>query len=299
MVRPVQELRDALAIAVEAARAAGRTLLEGFGQGPAALLGRRQGVDTKSAAYDLVTEFDRRSEALLVAKLAAAFPDDEIIAEEGGSHAGTKARWYVDPLDGTTNFAHGLPMFCVAIGRVTGSSAPPSGGAARSGGAGPCDDGRVDVGVIHAPVLGWTFTATRGGGAWCGDRRLAVSTNDALASAMFGTGFPSDRATSADNNFAQFVAVKPRVRAVRRLGSAALDQALVAAGTYDGFWEMKLKPWDLAAGSLLVEEAGGQTTGWAGEPLSLVRGAIVASNGRLHGRLLELLASPGLPAAVR
>lgn len=279
MVRSVQELRDALAIAVEAARAAGRTLLEGFGQGPAPLLGPRQGVDTKSAAYDLVTEYDRRAEELLVGRLATAFPDDEIIAEEGGSQAGTKARWYVDPLDGTTNFAHGLPMFCVAIGRVV--------------------DNRVDVGVVHAPVLGWTFTATRGGGAWCGERRLSVSINDALGSAMFGTGFPSDRATSPDNNFAQFVAVKPRVRAVRRLGSAALDQALVAAGTFDGFWEMKLKPWDLAAGSLLVEEAGGVATGWAGEPLSLTRGAIVASNGRLHAALLELLASGGLPAAVR
>jgi myo-inositol-1(or 4)-monophosphatase len=279
MVRVVQELRDALAIAVEIARAAGRVLAEGFSGGPAQQLGRRHGADAKSAAFDLVTEYDRRSEKLLVARLAAAFPGDEVIAEEGSKREGAGARWYVDPLDGTTNFAHGLPMFCIAIGRVV--------------------DGRVDLGVVHAPVLGWTFTATRGGGAWCNDRRLQVSTNAALAEAMLGTGFPSDRATSIDNNFPQFVAVKPYVRAVRRLGSAALDQALVAAGTYDGFWEMKLKPWDLAAGSLLIEEAGGRVTGWSGEPLALTRGAIVASNGRVHSALLALLAGAGLPAAVR
>jgi myo-inositol-1(or 4)-monophosphatase len=116
---------------------------------------------------------------------------------------------------------------------------------------------------------------------------------------MLGTGFPSDRQTSADTNFAQFVAVKLRARAVRRYGSAALDQALVAAGTYDGFWEMKLKPWDLAAGSLLVIEAGGRATGWQGEPLRLARGAIVATNGTIHDELCAVLASAGIPDAVR
>jgi myo-inositol-1(or 4)-monophosphatase len=271
---------DDLATAVDIARAAGRVLAEGFAGGPAALLGTRHDTASKTGEFDLVTEFDRRSEALLVERLGAAFPHDAVIAEEGGSRPGAGARWYVDPLDGTTNFAHGLPFFCVAIGRVDAA-------------------GNVDLGVVHAPILELTFTATRGGGAHCNGRQLHVSRAASLDRAMLGTGFPSDRQTSADTNFAQFVAIKRRARAVRRLGSSALDQALVAAGTYDGYWEMKLKAWDLAAASLLVVEAGGRATGWLGEPLRLERGAILASNGAIHDELVAALASAGTPDAVR
>lgn len=276
----MQKSYEALALAVDIARAAGAVLAEAFSGGPAALLGTRHGAASKAAEFDLVTEYDRRSEALIVERLGAAFPDDTVIAEEGGGHeGGGRARWYVDPLDGTTNFAHGFPFFAVAIARVVE--------------AGP------DVAVVHAPVLGLTFTATRGGGAFCGDRRLQVSRETTLDRAMLATGFPSDRQSSPATNFPQFTAIKLRARAVRRCGSAALDQALVAAGTYDGFWEMKLKAWDLAAGSLLVEEAGGRATGWLGEPLRLDRGAVVASNARIHDELVALLAGAGLPDAVR
>ena len=264
---------------MEIARAAGAVLARGFAGGPAPLLGPRHGAESKAAEFDLVTDYDRRSEAVLVERLAAAFPGDAIIAEEGGGHAGTGACWYVDPLDGTTNFAHGLPFFAVAIGRVV--------------------EGRPDLAVVHAPILQLTFTATRGGGAFCNDRRLHVSDVGDLARAMLATGFPSDRMITGDTNYPQFIAIKSRARAVRRYGSSALDQALVAAGTYDGFWEMKLKAWDLAAGSLLVEEAGGRATGWLGEPLRLVRGAVVVSNGRIHDELLALLAGAGIPDSVR
>lgn len=268
-----------LEIAVDIALAAGRVLAEGFTGGPAALLGRRHGAATKTGEFDLVTEFDRRSEALIVERLTAAFPGDAVIAEEGARTDGAGARWFVDPLDGTTNFVHGLPLFCVAIARER--------------------DGQVDLGVIHAPVLDATFTATRGGGAHCNGRALRVSEAATLDRAMIGTGFPADRQSDASNNVPQFSAVKRRVRAVRRYGSAALDQAMVAAGTFDGYWEMRLKPWDLAAGSLLVAEAGGRVTGWLGEPVRLEVGAIVASNGRIHDALLAALAGAGVPDAVR
>jgi myo-inositol-1(or 4)-monophosphatase len=278
-VRAVYPPDQALAIATKIARMAGGVLAEGFANGPARVLGMRHAASTKDAAYDLVTEYDRRSEALLVEQLGNAFPGDAIIAEEGGGRTGTSVRWYVDPLDGTTNFAHGLPMFAIAIGRVVGDKA--------------------DVGVVHAPILDLTFTASRGGGAFCNGKRLAVSTETSLARAMLATGFPSDRSTSADNNFSQFVTIKSRVQAIRRLGSSTLDQAFVAAGTFDGFWEMKLKAWDLAAGSLLVEEAGGKATGWLGEQLRLERGAVVATNGRIHADVLAHLAKSGIPEVVR
>lgn len=275
----VPELQSALAIAVDIAKAAGDILAGAFAGGPAMMLGRRHGASSKTAEFDVVTEYDRQSEDLLVERLGAAFPRDAVVAEEGGSRDGTHARWLVDPLDGTTNFAHGLPFFAVSIARER--------------------DGISDVAVVHAPVLGLTFTATRGGGSYCNGRRLHVSEVESLDRAMLGTGFPSDRVTSGDTNFPQFFEIKSRTRAVRRYGSSALDQALVAAGTYDGFWEMKLKAWDLAAGSLLVEEAGGRSTGWLGEPLRLERGAVVATNGRLHEDVLALLARAGIPDAVR
>lgn len=271
--------RATLRIATEIAREAGEALAAGFAGGPGPLLGMRHGAESKAAEFDLVTEYDRRSEAIIVERLAAAFPDDAVIAEEGGAHSGSGARWYVDPLDGTTNFAHGLPFFAVSIARVS--------------------DGQSDLAIVHAPILRMTFTAVRGGGAFCNDRRLHVSEVASLDRAMLATGFPTDRTTTGDTNFPQFIAIKSRTRAVRRYGSSALDQALVAAGTFDGFWEMKLKAWDLAAGSLLVEEAGGRATGWLGEPLRLERGAVVVSNGRVHDQVLALLAGAGLPDAVR
>jgi myo-inositol-1(or 4)-monophosphatase len=283
MSTPGAELDAALAFSVDVAREAGAILIQGFGAGAARVLGRRQRADTKGSDIDLVTEYDRRAEAAIVGRLRARFPGDRVLAEEGagGEPGGTRggARWLVDPLDGTTNFAHGLPVFCVSIARE------PAGG------------GPVDVGCVYAPALDLLFAARRGGGATCNGEPIHVSDESRIGRAMLATGFPYDRHTSDENNFAQFVAFQRRAQAVRRLGSAAIDLALVAAGTYDGYWEMKLKPWDMAAGALLVEEAGGCTSGWRGEAFSVDRAAAVASNGRIHEAMLEVIASLPIPSA--
>jgi myo-inositol-1(or 4)-monophosphatase len=264
---------DPLDVALSVAEEAGRLVLEGLGRRPAA--------HAKAASTDLVTEYDQRSEALIVSRLGAAFPGDAILAEEGGLRDGSRPerRWLVDPLDGTTNFAHGLPLCSVSIALEVA--------------------GAVEVGVVAAPGLGWTFAARRGGGATWNGAPIAVSDAASLDGAMLVTGFPYDRQTSPDNNFDQFIAFQRRAQAVRRLGSASVDLCLVARGTFEGYWEMKLKPWDLAAGALIVLEAGGRVTGWRGEPFALERGALVASNGRVHQALLDVLAEAGIPASAR
>jgi myo-inositol-1(or 4)-monophosphatase len=234
---------------------------------------RAHGAERKRTAVDLVTEYDRRSEALIVAAIAARFPGDRIVAEEGGEHGHGDRRWLVDPLDGTTNFAHGLPFFCVSIGLEVA--------------------GRPEVGVVAAPALGWTFSAARGKGAWLDHasvvRRLSVSATPTLGESLLATGFPYDNATSPNNNFAEFVRLYPQTQGVRRVGAAALDLCMVAAGWLDGYWEMKLKPWDTCAGTLLVEEAGGLVSDYHGGPYLADLGEVVASNGRIHPSLLDAL----------
>jgi myo-inositol-1(or 4)-monophosphatase len=228
--------------------------------------------DTKRAPTDLVTEFDRRSEQLLVAAIGARFPDDQILAEEGGASGGRSARrWLIDPLDGTTNFAHGLPFFVVSVGLEV--------------------DGELTVGVVEAPALGWTFAAARGAGARFNGAPMRVSSTETLAASLLATGFPYDRRTNPKNNFGEFVALKKRAHGVRRVGAAALDLAMVAAGWLDGYWERHLRPWDIAAGALLVREAGGQLSAWSGGALAIDSGEIVATNGRVHQELLESLAN--------
>ncbi|MCS6913281.1 MAG: inositol monophosphatase family protein [Myxococcales bacterium] len=230
-----------------------------------------QQAESKGERADLVTRFDREAEQTIVAGLRARYPSHAVLAEEGGAQPGSPdaPRWIVDPLDGTTNFAHGLPLFSVSIA---------------------CEvQGVVRVGVVVAPALGWTFTAVRGGGAFCNGRPLAVSQTTVLDEALLVTGFPYDKRSSEQDNLAQFAALEKRVHGVRRLGSAALDLALVACGWLDGYWEMKMKPWDLAAGLLLVEEAGGRTSDWQGRPVNLWQGDAVATNGHLHEALLAAL----------
>jgi myo-inositol-1(or 4)-monophosphatase len=231
---------------------------------------RGHGAERKATAVDLVTEYDRRSEALVVETLRAAFPDDTIVAEEGGGVAGgAERRWWVDPLDGTTNFAHGLPFFCVSIGLEV--------------------RGQLAVGVVEAPALGWSFSTARGQGAHLGETPLRVSDTESLAAWLLATGFPYDVASDPRNNFAEFAALYRASQGVRRVGAAALDLAMVAAGWLDGYWEMKLRPWDLAAGALLVEEAGGRVSTWSGAPLQLAGGEVVATNGRIHDALVATL----------
>jgi myo-inositol-1(or 4)-monophosphatase len=266
MATPAERLARARRIAVDA----GAILREGAGRAHAS--------SSKHSAVDLVTEYDKRAEAHIVAALRAEFPDDEVVAEEGGGQAGASGlRWLVDPLDGTTNFSHGLPFFCVSI--------------AVEDAEGPL------CGVVEAPALGWQFYAARGQGAFLGQpqlslepKRLAVSRVDTLAASLLATGFPYDTATSARNNLAEWTRIYPRTQGLRRVGAAALDLCMVAAGWIDGYWELKIKPWDVAAGALFVVEAGGQVSGYGGQPFRSDAGEIVATNGRLHEAVLGALA---------
>jgi myo-inositol-1(or 4)-monophosphatase len=251
-------------VAVETARAAGQ-LLRGE------LPGSRQ-ISYKGAPTNLVTEMDARAEALIVDRLRATFPEDAILAEERGAEPGRSGRrWIIDPLDGTTNYAHGVPHFAVSIGLQDGPG--------------------VSVGVVYDPNLDELFVAERGGGAWLNDARLAVSATPTLDTSLLTTGFPYDIRVRADNNLKEYAAFCLRSHGVRRFGSAVLDLAYVAAGRFDGFWELRLMPWDVAAGALMVEEAGGRVTAIDGAPLDIDDPTLVASNGRIHDEILGVLRS--------
>jgi len=222
---------------------------------------------------DLVTEVDRESERLIVELLLKHYPDHTILAEEGTYPVGSSnMRWIIDPVDGTTNYAHGFPWFCVSIGLEA--------------------DGELVAGVIYNPIYNELFTATKQGGAFLNGRTLQVSARSPLRETLLGTGFPYDCATDPANNFDNFIAFQKTARGIRRAGAAALDLAAVAAGRLDGFWEMKLKPWDMAAGVLLVQEAGGSVTGFDGAPFDMSSGRIVASNGLIHAEMVSLLGAP-------
>jgi myo-inositol-1(or 4)-monophosphatase len=249
-------------VAVDAARAAGRLLRDA--------LSRTRQVSFKDSPTNLVTEMDARAEALVVDALTASFPEDGILAEEGSARAGRSGRrWVIDPLDGTTNYAHGLPIFSVGIGLQR--------------------EGDVVLGVVYDPTRDELFVAERGGGAWLNDVRLSVSPTTQLDKSLLVTGFPYDIRTNRDNNLTEYAAFAVRTRAVRRLGSALLDFAYVAAGRFDGFWELGLSPWDVVAGSILVEEAGGRVTDLRGDPVDIDHPRIVATNGRIHDQVLAVL----------
>lgn len=229
-------------------------------------------IETKSASIDLVTEVDRECEALIVAGIEAARPGDAILAEEGGGQDNREARWrwVIDPLDGTTNYAHGFPRFCVSIGIEL--------------------EGRGEVGVVYDPLLDELFHAVRGAGAWLGDRRLSVSGEAVLGQALVATGFAYDVHLSEADNLASFAHMLKAARGIRRDGSAALDLCYVAAGRLDAYWELKLHAWDVAAGNLIVEEAGGRVTDARGGPPPSSGVEVVATNGLLHDAVLEQLA---------
>ena len=217
--------------------------------------------------HDLVTEADRASEEAIVAAVRAAFPAAAILGEEGGVYAGTSdERFIVDPLDGTTNYAHRYPMFCVSIAYERG--------------------GVLEAAAIEAPLLGMRFAARRGGGATLNGAPIRVSQTATVRSALICTGCnPADY----DRNGRFFAAMSRRAQGVRRDGSAALDLAMVAAGRFDAFWEWDLKPWDVAAGALLIAEAGGAVTAIDGSLLDIANGSIAASNGLLHAELRAAL----------
>jgi myo-inositol-1(or 4)-monophosphatase len=259
----VSEAREVLDLAVRLAREAGglqRSRYETSFE-----------IRTKSAPIDLVTEVDQACEQLIVDALASERPEDAILAEEGGGsdREGAEWRWIIDPLDGTTNFAHGYPRFCVSIGVEH-------------------RDERT-VAVVYDPLLDELYTAVRGEGAFLGDRRLQVSSETDFSRALVATGFAYDVRKSEEDNLSQFAAVVKKARAIRRDGSAALDLCYVAAGRFDAFWELKLHAWDVAAGFLIVEEAGGRVSDLSGGPALRSGRETVASNGGVHDALLETL----------
>ncbi|MGD8719552.1 MAG: inositol monophosphatase family protein [Candidatus Zixiibacteriota bacterium] len=232
------------------------------------------GVERKGAASNLVTDVDRRSEDLIVEALAREYPGHDVVAEEGSAReAGGEWRWLVDPLDGTNNFAHGFPLVAVSIALQY--------------------RGEVVAAVVRDALREETFQAARGAGARCEAGPLAVSTAADVSESLLATGFPYDKHESPVDNVANFSRVIKRARGVRRGGAAALDLAYVAAGRLDGFWELKLSPWDSAAGILLVAEAGGRFSRFDGTPYRPGDVDLVATGGIIHDSLRQLLRIEG------
>jgi myo-inositol-1(or 4)-monophosphatase len=245
---------------------------------------------------DLVTEADRQSEKLIVERLRARWPEYDIVGEEGTrSETGAEYRWYVDPLDGTTNFAHRYPVFCISIGLMR-RAIPTGTKTALVGDRGEAD-GQIEAGVLYDPTRDEMFAAERGQGATLNGKPIQVSKTTTLAESILGTGFPSHK-RHKNPNIHFYHQLTLRSHGVRRAGSAALDLANVACGRYDGFWEFNLNPWDTAAGTLLVREAGGMVTRFDGSPYRLDSREVLASNGLIHAELMtnfaEIFAGRGL-----
>jgi myo-inositol-1(or 4)-monophosphatase len=265
----VRELQGWLRSAERIARAGGDVLLDHQR--------RLHAIATeKKGQRELVTEADRAAEHAVVGALLVEHPTHAVLAEEGVAtpkgrpHQASDWTWIVDPLDGTTNFVHGIPFWCVAIALAW--------------------RGEPVLGVVHAPALQWTFTGARGLGAWRNGERLKVTPTAAIGDALLATGFSYDRnAPGHDDNSGRLTRVLPVCRDLRRLGSAELDLCLTAAGHYDGYWELYLMPYDVAAGAVLVQEAGGRVTDLCGGADWLHGGEVLASNGRLHAALLQLV----------
>ncbi len=254
-------MEEFLETAVQAARAAGTLQRERIWQ---------EHVIAFKGETDLVTEVDRASEDMIVGLLRSRYPGHDILAEEGDyGSSGSPYKWIIDPLDGTTNSAHGFPWFGVSLALEV--------------------DGAVQLGVICHPMMDELFTVVKGEGAFLNGKPIHVSRRAPLKNCLLATGFPYDRTWDNENNFANFEKFQMAARAVRRAGAAALDLAYVAAGRLDGYWEIKLKPWDVAAGALLVEEAGGTVTDHAGGPYSVYDHRILASNGLIHEEMVEVL----------
>ena len=258
------ELEQLTAVARRAAEAGGEQLRQHFG--------RLQQVREKGRSGDLVTEADHAAEAAVLALLEAETPQIGVLAEESGRRSRPgELEWCVDPLDGTTNYAHSYPLFCTSVGL--------------------CWRGQPLLGALAAPGLEQLYWAAPGLGSWCNGSRLAVSSCPSLEQALLVTGFAYDRRSRLDNNYAEFAWFTHRSQGVRRGGSVALDLAFVAAGKLDGIWERGLSPWDLAAGAVLVEQAGGVVSAYDGSAFAIDSGRILACGATLQPALIEGLAS--------
>lgn len=250
-------------VAIAIARRAGRLLMEHYG--------KVREIEHKGRhLINLVTNVDKKSEALVVGALKRNFPTHQILSEEGlGVQGRSPYKWIIDPLDGTTNYTHGFPFFCVSIGLEV--------------------EGKMGMGVVFAPMLKELFVAVRGKGATLNGKRIHVSKETDLSKSLLATGFPYDIREATRNNLNYFATFAKTAQAIRRAGSAALDLSYLACGRFDGFWELRLAPWDLAAATLIVEEAGGKVTNFEGKRLNLYGDDVVASNGRIHGKMAEVL----------
>jgi len=250
-----------LEVAQEAARKAGALLRDNVN-------GKRD--ISYKGAINMVTEMDRLSEKIVVGMLLEAFPGHGILAEEGSRiESDSGLLWVIDPLDGTTNYAHGYPNFSVSIGLE--------------------QIGQTVLGVVYDPMRDELFSAVKGGGAFLNGQRVYVSRSEVLIRSLLATGFPYDRAVSKENNLNFFSALIMAAQEVRRSGSASLDLCAVAAGRLDGYWELKLHPWDVAAGGLIVQEAGGRVSDFSGTRYSIHDKEIIASNGVIHQQMLDVI----------
>lgn len=235
---------------------------------------------TKSSATDIVTEADKEAEAFITREFVRLYPEHHLIGEEGGGQGApietADYHWYIDPIDGTTNFASGIPQFCTSLALTDAERQPL-------------------LAVIYDPLRDECYTAIKGAGAQLNGQAMQVSPTETLINAVIASGFPYTKHTDENNNMANWASMTRKVRGIRRMGSAALDLAFVASGRLDGYWERSLNPWDALAGMLLIQEAGGTVTDYSGgnRPQWDERGRYVASNGRLHQQILDVLAQTG------
>jgi myo-inositol-1(or 4)-monophosphatase len=256
-----------LTTAIEAAKEAGKFLKYS--------VGRVKHIEVKQGEErNLVSEIDKASEEKIIGIIKRKYPSHAILAEESGAKdSSSDYKWVIDPLDGTTNFLHGLPMFCVTIGLEY--------------------KGDIIAGVVYDPNLDELFTAEKGAGAFLNGKRMKVTTASKLIDSLLVTGFPYDITQNPDNAIGHFVNFVVEGQGIRRLGSAALDLSYVAAGRFDGFWEVNLNPWDMAAGMLFVREAGGRVTDFVGSESTIYKKQVLATNGVIHDAMLSVL-SKGL-----
>ena len=269
MSQSATELQIFLDVATESVLAAGAVLKERWG--------KLNDIQEKGRPGDLVTEADKLAEAEVLKVLQRHLPQHQILAEESGAlgNADSKYLWAIDPLDGTTNYAHGLPLAATSVGLMI--------------------DGVPAVGAVYNPFTDELFRAATGLGATCNRRAIRVSQTNKLSKSLLITGFAYDRRETNDNNYAEFCHLTHLTQGVRRLGCASMDLAGVACGRLDGYWERGIQPWDMAAGIVILREAGGKITAYDGSPLDIASGRVLATNGSIHDELSQaLLNTPAL-----